>query len=39
MLHLLLAFSLAGWRGVLVWPLLCGGDRHHHHVTHRPGGR
>jgi hypothetical protein len=31
MLHLLLAFLLAGWPGVLVWLLLCGGGHHHHH--------
>jgi hypothetical protein len=30
MLHLLLAFLIAGWPGVLVWALLCGGHHHHH---------
>jgi hypothetical protein len=25
MLHLLLAFLIAGWPGVLIWLLLCGG--------------
>ncbi len=29
-MHLLLAFLLAGWPGVLVWLLLCGGGHHHH---------
>jgi hypothetical protein len=30
MFHLLLAFLIAGWPGVLIWLLLCGGDHHHH---------
>ena len=29
MMHLVLAFLLAGWPGVVVWLLLCSG--HHHH--------
>jgi hypothetical protein len=31
MLHLLLAFLIAGWPGVIIWLLLCGGGHHHHH--------
>jgi hypothetical protein len=31
MLHLLLAFLIAGWPGVLVWLRLRGGGHHHHH--------
>jgi hypothetical protein len=30
MLHLILAFLIAGWPGVLIWMLLCGGGHHHH---------
>jgi hypothetical protein len=33
-MHLLLAFLLAGWPGVLVWLLLCRGGHHHHHHHH-----
>jgi hypothetical protein len=29
--HLLLAFRIAGWPGMLVWLLLCGGWHQHHH--------
>ena len=29
MLHLLLAFLLGGWPGVLILMLLCGGGHHH----------
>jgi hypothetical protein len=28
-MHFLLAFLIAGWPGVMIWLLLCGG--HHHH--------
>jgi hypothetical protein len=31
MMHLLLAFLIAGWPGVLVWALLSGGHHHRHH--------
>jgi hypothetical protein len=31
MRHLILAFLIAGWPGVLIWLLLCGGGHHHHH--------
>jgi hypothetical protein len=30
MLHLLLAFLIAGWPGVIIWLLLCSGGHHHH---------
>lgn len=33
-MHFLIAFLIAGWPGVLVWALLCGGG-HHHHRHHR----
>jgi hypothetical protein len=31
MAHLLLAFLIAGWPGVVIWLLLCGGHHHHRH--------
>ena len=37
MFHLLLAFLLAGWPGVLVWLLLCGGGHHHPTATAEVG--
>jgi hypothetical protein len=31
MAHLLLAFLIGGWPGVIVWSLLCDGHHHHRH--------
>jgi hypothetical protein len=30
-MHFLLAFLIAGWPGVMIWLLLCGGGHHHNH--------